>query len=160
QVHLCGLLPGTTYSYQIVGADDQHASPVYSFHTAPDVVAHPDADVVLGFVGDSRGGYGVWAQLVAQLEQRLPDLVLFSGDGVTIGITQDEWEEFFADAEPLFATTPVISANGNHEDNAVNYYAQMALPGDQENFGVDYGFAHVTVGNDTPEDPNAITGAF
>ena len=160
QVHLCGLTPGTTYSYQIQGADAAHASPVYTFHTAPDINAHPDAEVLFGFVGDSRGGYDIWQQLVGEIAKRTPDLILFSGDAVTIGITQSEWEDFFGRAEPLFAKVPVISANGNHEDNAVNYYSQVALPGDQQNFGVDYGFAHVTVANDTPPDPSAITGAF
>ncbi len=164
QAHLCGLQPGTTYSYQVGGTDPagqiDHYSPVYTFHTAPDVVANPDAEVVFGFVGDSRGGYDIWNELIAQLQARSPDLILFSGDAITVGITQAEYDEFFTDAEPLFATVPVISANGNHEDNAVNYFAQMALPGDQQNFGVDYGFAHVTVGNDTPEDPTAIAGAF
>ena len=79
---------------------------------------------------------------------------------MTFGSTQDEWETFFGDAEPLFATVPVVSANGNHEDNAINYYSQVAMPGDQQNYGIDYGFAHITVGNDTPDDPTAITGAF
>src|SRR5262249_1307355 len=86
QAHLSGLQPGTSYTYQ-VGAPDpidhsEHYSPVYTFHTAPDVKANPDAEVVLGFVGDSRGGYDVWQALVAQLVQRSPDLVLFSGDAV------------------------------------------------------------------------------
>ena len=53
----------------------------------------------------SRGGYDVWQQLIAQLQPRSPDLILFSGDAVTVGITQDEWEDFFARAEPLFATS-------------------------------------------------------
>jgi hypothetical protein len=159
QVHLCALSPATTYSYQIVGADASHASPVYTFTTAPDITANPDAEVVFGFVGDSRGGFDVWQQLIALLQQRKPDMILFSGDAVTVGLTQDEWEEFFGRAQPLFANVPVVSANGNHEFNAVNYYSQMALPGDQEDFGVDYGYAHVTVGNDTPEDPSDIQGA-
>jgi hypothetical protein len=163
QAHACGLTPGTTYSYQVGSVDPsggEHFSPVYTFHTAPDIGAHPDAEVVLGFVGDSRGGYDVWQQLIPQIQMRTPDLLLFSGDAVTFGITQDEWEDFFGRAEALFATVPVVSANGNHEDNAINYYAQMALPGDQQNFGFDYGHAHITVGNDTPENMADLTGAF
>jgi len=162
QAHLCNLTAGTTYSYQVGGKDllgVDHFSPVYTFHTAPDINAHPDAEVVFGFVGDSRGGYDIWQQLIAQLQARTPDAILFSGDAVTVGLTQFEWEDFFTRAEPLFATVPVISAMGNHEANAVNYFSQFALPGDEENFGVDYGFAHITVLNDTPLDPNAITGA-
>ncbi len=158
QAHLCGLVPGTAYSYQ-VGAPG-HFSPVYTFRTAPDVTANPDTEVVFGFVGDSRDGYDVWAQLVALLQQRSVDLVLFSGDAVTFGITQPEWDTFFERGEPLFARVPVVFAHGNHEVNAVNFYAQVVGPGDQENFGFDYGHAHITVANDTPEDASAITGAY
>jgi len=158
QVHLCDLEPGTAYSYQVGGIG--HFSPVYTFRTAPDVVANPDTEVVLGFVGDSRGGYDIWEQLIRQIQMRTPDLVLFSGDAVTIGLTQYEWDDFFTRAERLFASVPVIAAHGNHEVNAVNFFAQLALPGDQQNFGIDYGHAHITVANDTPEDPSAIAGSI
>ncbi|MDB4955542.1 MAG: Purple acid phosphatase [Myxococcales bacterium] len=155
QAHLCNLQPGTTYSYQV--GTTGHFSPVYTFHTAPDIGAHPDAEVTLGYVGDSRGGQDVWAQVVSQLQQRTPDLMLFSGDATTVGIAQPEWEDFLGNAEKLFATIPVIMVNGNHENNAINFFSQFALPGDQENYGIDYGFAHVTVANDTPDDPATLT---
>ena len=163
QAHLCGLTPGTAYSYQVGGTDlsgTARFSPVYTFRTAPDIVAHPDAEVVFGFVGDSRGGYDVWEAIINQIEMRSPDLILFSGDAVTIGLTQYEWEDFFGRAESLFATVPMISAHGNHEVNAVNYFSQIAMPGDQENFGIDYGFAHITVANDTPDDISKLAGAY
>jgi len=150
QAHLCGLTANTTYSYQVGAAG--HFSPVYTFHTAPDVAATPDAEVAIGFVGDSRSGFDTWQLLVGQLQQRTPDVMIFSGDAVLIGITQDEWEDFLGRAEPLFATTPVVMVNGNHENNAINFYSQFAMPGDQANFGFDYGAAHVTIGNDTPAD--------
>jgi hypothetical protein len=154
QAHVCDLEAGTTYSYQ-VGSDD-HWSSVYTFHTAPDVVAHPDAETVLGFVGDSRGGYDVWAQLATQLQQRTPDVLLFSGDAVTLGLIQPEWDEWLEAAQPLLATTPIVMANGNHEASVVNFFSQFAMPGDQENFGFDYGFAHIFVANDTPDGPFSI----
>jgi hypothetical protein len=150
QAHLCGLLPGTDYSYQVGGKDV--FSPVYTFHTAPDVAQHPDAEVVFGVLGDSRGGYDVWQQLIDQLAQRQPDLVLFSGDAVTIGLAQDEWEEFFSRGQALFARAPLVAAHGNHEVNAVNYFSQIAMPGDQQTFGIDYGHVHISVANDTPDD--------
>ncbi len=163
QAHLCGLEAGTTYTYQ-VGARDpetgvEHFSPIYTFRTAPDVVAHPDAEVVVGVLGDCRDGYDVWEQLTGIIASYDPDLVLFSGDAVTVGITQFEWEAFLARGEPLLARVPLLFANGNHENNAVNFYSQFAMPGDQENFSIDYGFAHITVLNDTPEDINVIAGA-
>lgn len=157
QVHLCDLEPGTAYSYQ-VGAPG-HYSPIYTFRTAPDVVANPDTELVFGVVGDSRGGYDVWQQVAAQIKQRTPDLLLFTGDAVTIGLTQFEWEEFFGRAEGLLATVPLIFAHGNHEANATADYSQFAMPGDQENFGFDYGFAHITVANDSPADIGALTGS-
>jgi hypothetical protein len=160
QAHLCNLQPGTAYSYQVGSIEPSgttHLSPVYTFHTAPDVVAHPDAEVTFGFVGDSRGGQDVWAQVVGQLQQRTPDVMLFSGDATTVGISQPEWEDFLGKAEPLFATIPVVMVNGNHEANAINFFSQFAMPGDQENFGFDYGFAHITVANDTPDDATTLT---
>jgi 3',5'-cyclic AMP phosphodiesterase CpdA len=158
QGHMCGLEAGTDYSYQVGGGGK--FSPVYTFHTAPDVATHPDTESVIANLGDSRDGFDVWSMLIEQVQTRTPDLVLFTGDAVTVGLTQFEWEEFFGRAEPLFARVPVISAHGNHEVNAVNYYAQFAMPGDQETFGFDWGHLHITVANDTPEDISYMTGKF
>lgn len=157
EVHLCGLSPDTVYSYR-VEADAVHTSPIYTFRTAPDLAATPDAEVVIASVGDSRDGYAVWAQLVAQLELRTPDLVLFSGDAVTVGQFQEEWEEFFAVAEPLFARVPMVSVHGNHDLNSVNFYSQLAMPGDEQHFSFDYGHAHITAVNDSPEQVGDLTG--
>lgn len=164
QAHVCGLTAGTAYSYQVGSIDantgTSYLSPVYTFHTAPDITANPDTDVLLAFVGDARGGYDVWQQLVNLLQAQSPDMILFSGDAVTLGTVQVEYEEFLGEAESLFATTQMYFADGNHEADAVNWFSQFAMPGDQQNFGVDWGYAHITVANDTPVDPNAITGAF
>src|SRR5580698_9114895 len=112
QVHLCDLAPGTMYSYQVGGHNpydnSDHWSDVFTFHTAPDVTANPDAEVQLAFVGDSRGGYDVWQQLVALIQARMPDLVMYSGDAVTLGLTQYEWDEFYTGAQPLLAQVPMI----------------------------------------------------
>ncbi|MBZ0237446.1 MAG: metallophosphoesterase family protein [Deltaproteobacteria bacterium] len=157
EAHLCGLTADTEYTYQVV-SDDAHVSPMYTFRTAPDIAATPDAEIILASVGDSRDGYLVWAQLVEQLQARTPDLILFSGDAVTIGLFQEEWEEFFAAGEPLFARVPVLSAHGNHELNGVNFYSQFAMPGDEQNFSFDYGHAHITVLNDSPEQNGDLSG--
>lgn len=149
EAHLCGLEPDTVYEYQVV-SDEAHTSPIYRFRTAPDPALTPDATISIASVGDSRDGYEVWADMVAGLQARAPDLLLFSGDAVTIGSLQDEWEEFFTAGEPLLATTPLVSAHGNHDLNSVNYYAQLAMPGDESTFGFDYGPAHVVVANDSP----------
>jgi hypothetical protein len=152
EAHLCGLVADTVYSYQVGSDVDGVAtwSPVYSFRTAPDVTVTPDAEVRYAVVGDSRDGYDIWQELVAEIQTHAPDLILFSGDAVTVGLEQREWETFFARAEPLVARVPMISAHGNHDVNSVNYYSQFALFGDEEDFGFDFGWAHITVLNDTP----------
>ncbi len=157
EAHLCGLEPDTAYDYQVV-SDAGHVSPVYRFRTAPDRALTPDATVAITSVGDSRDGFTVWADLVAEIRERAPDLLLFSGDAVTFGSLQNEWEDFFDVGEPLFATTPVISTHGNHDLNAINYYAQFAMPGDEATFGFDYGPVHITVANDSPPSLEDITG--
>jgi hypothetical protein len=159
EAHLCDLAPDTAYDYQVV-SDDGHVSPVYRFRTAPDLGLTPDASVTITSVGDSRDGYTVWADVVEQVRLRAPDLVLFSGDAVTFGAVQNEWETFFDVGEPLFATTPVMSTHGNHDLNSINYFAQFAMPGDEATFGFDYGAAHVTVANDSPPLTADLTGAI
>jgi hypothetical protein len=157
EAHLCGLTPDTEYTYQIV-SDDAHVSPLYTFRTAPDIVATPDAEVTIANLGDSRDGYDVWAQLVDQLQQRAPDLILFSGDAVTIGPVQDEWDEFFEAGEPLLSHVPMLSAHGNHDLHAAAFYAQLAMPGNETSFSLDYGHAHITVLDTSPPELGDLSG--
>jgi hypothetical protein len=157
EAHLCGLAPDTEYQYQVV-SDEAHVSPLYTFRTAPDMTAAPDAEVVIANIGDSRGGFAVWGMLAEQLLQRAPDLVLFSGDAVTLGPSQDEWDEFFAAGEPLLARVPMTSAHGNHDLHAVNFYSLFAMPGDETNFSFDYGPAHITVLDSTPPQRSDLSG--
>ncbi|HTJ45116.1 MAG TPA: metallophosphoesterase family protein [Kofleriaceae bacterium] len=161
EAHLCGLDPDTTYSYQVGSIEangTEHLSPTYQFRTAPDVTADPSAQVVIGVVGDCRGAYDVWGQIIEQVQAKSPDLILFSGDMVELGQIQTNWDAFFEAAEPLLTKVPMVSALGNHEVNAVNYYAQLALPGDEEDYSLDYGRAHIVVLNDSPDDISEIAG--
>jgi hypothetical protein len=117
QVHLCDLQPGTRYRYQVgsVGPDGRESfSPVRAFRTAPDPAVQPDAELVVGVVADIRGRFDVWTQLVAQLGQRVPDVLVASHDARS--------DEALAIGEPLFATAPLVDAS---------------------HAGLDYGFAHV-----------------
>src|SRR5262249_47986732 len=42
----------------------------------------------------------------------------------------------------------------------VNWFSQFAMPGDEQNFTVDFGAVHLTVANDTPVDPADLTGVL
>lgn len=161
EVHLCGLAPDTEYSYQVGGAGvgGEAWSPTYTFRTAPDLAADPSASIKLAVLGDTRGGQDVWAATLAKAAAvGAPDLILFTGDAVTLGFSQAEWDPFFDGAEPVLARVPAIFAEGNHELNSEAYFAQLALPGNEEWYSLDYGAAHITVLNDTPYDTTALAG--
>jgi hypothetical protein len=163
ETHLCGLEADTVYKYRVGGGGADGAekwSPVYTFRTAPDFVADPSAQVTILVLGDTRDGYDTWGQLLARGQMLAsPDLVLFTGDAVTFGQLQDEWDAFLEAGEPVLRTVPVLAAHGNHDTNSVNFYSQLAMPGDEQDFGLDYGALHLTVLNDSPEDTATITGS-
>jgi hypothetical protein len=160
ETHLCGLTPDTEYTYRVGGTDalgNQSWSSNYTFRTAPKA---QDAETVFLVLGDTRDGYDVWGStLKLAVQMAMPDFILFSGDETTLGPLQDEWDAWFAAADPILASNPMIVAHGNHEVNSVNFFSQFAMPGDEQNFAVDIGAAHVTVANDTPVDMADLTGA-
>jgi hypothetical protein len=161
ETHLCGLTPDTEYSYRVGGQDGTRMawSPVYTFRTLPDFQKSPDATVHMLVIGDTRDGYSAWGQALKIAYQKgTPDIILFSGDETSLGPVQVEWDTWFTAADPLLASTPMIVAHGNHEANSVNFFSQFAMPGDEQNFGVDFGPVHLTVANDTPVNPADLTG--
>jgi hypothetical protein len=160
ETHLCGLEPDTVYRYRVGGRDATGRevwSPEHSFRTAPDPQVDPSASVTVLVLGDTRDGYTTFGELLRKGRDLVaPDLLLFTGDAVTLGQLQAEWDAYFDAGEEVLRGIPVIAAHGNHEANAINYYAQLALPGDEENFSIDYGPLHLAVVNDTPEDIGAL----
>jgi hypothetical protein len=133
-----------------------------------------------GVTGDSRGyvdsatGANVWAIAQRRLAESMIDFEVFTGDAVVIGTEQAGWNGFFEAADgdfavtELFASTPLMMTNGNHEDLAVAYLAQFAWPQDvsdeeiaqgEEWYSFDYGNAHFVVLNDTVVDDEVIAGA-
>jgi hypothetical protein len=163
ETHLCGLTPDTEYSYRVGGQDgDKMAwSPVYTFRTLPDGSKSPDATVHMLVIGDTRDGYSTWgAALKLAAQMRSPDIVLFSGDATTLGPIQEEWDAWFMAADPTLASMPMVFAHGNHEINSVNYFSQFAMPGDEQNYAVDFGPVHLTVANDTPVNMADLTGTL
>jgi hypothetical protein len=142
EAHLCGLQPDTEYSYRVGGAGTFSAPA--TFRTAP--LRTADEEVVIAVLGDTRSGYDVWAEALATLDEvGAPDLVLFTGDAVTLGELQTEWDEFFAVAEPLLKRVPMISAIGNHEVNSPTF---LALTPNRSGGVFDYGPVHITVLDD------------
>jgi hypothetical protein len=163
ETHLCGLEPDTEYSYRAggVGADGAESwSPTYTFRTAPDRAQAPDAEVEVLLIGDTRDSYGTWGDaLRGALGRSAPDFIFFSGDAVNFGTIQEQWDMWFGAAgEGPLARAPMVFAHGNHEINSPNFFAQFALPGDEQNYQVDLGAIHLTVANDSPTASAHLTG--
>lgn len=146
EVRICGgLEPDTSYSYRVGG--DEAWSPVYRFTTPPPPRSF---DVVrVAVAGDSRGAYTTWASIVQAMEEHDPDLFVFTGDMIELGTDQGQWDAWFEAWGDLLTRKGLVVTHGNHEFLARNYFAQFALPGNEEWFTIDYGPLQITSLNDT-----------
>ena len=150
RVRFDGLQPATTYEYTVEqGSSSFHAS----FVTAPGTIASP---VRLIFFADcetepeSTGNSVAWhdptgqqpsrrypldqtvgfANNLAVMADRAPDLISISGDVVESGGEQRDWDEFWAHVtavggeDNLAARVPLLAAPGNHE-----YYQGPGMSG-------------------------------
>lgn len=156
ETHLCGLTADTVYHYRVGGRGSDGTeswSPEYTFRTAPDLAADPSAQVTAVVLGDTRGGTTDWGTTLATAESTAsPDVILFTGDAVTLGQLQSEWEVFFDAASPVLNHVPMVVAHGNHDADSVAFFSLNANPGNEQYFGLDYGAFHLTVLNDSPID--------
>ncbi len=154
ELKLCGrLLPATVYSYRVGG--EGHWSKVYTFTTpgAPDSFTSFRAV----FLGDSRGSYEKWGEVVAMAAAESPDLFVFSGDAVELGSNQWEWLSWWDATGDVFAERVIVPAHGNHESLVTNYFAQISMPGAEHWFTLRYGSLALVVLNDTsPNYPTDI----
>jgi hypothetical protein len=152
EAHLCDLSPGTTYHYRVGGAGGWSAD--HTFTTAP--APGEDATIRFAVSGDSRGAQDTWALVLQAMDAHAPDFYVFSGDAVDIGVDMDEWNAWFEAGEGHIDTRPVMVAEGNHELQTQEFYAQFALPGNEQWFSFDYGPAHFVFLNDTVADPGDL----
>ena len=143
---LSGLPPGGKIHYRCGKSGDWSA--VRAFRTAPKgatsyrYAAH----------GDSRSDDSSRAKVRALMQGRNPAFSLHTGDFVSTGSVQSQWDTFFATMEPLYAVSPMMGSMGNHEGHSSNYYNQMAFPAytpqvtgvkNEMFYSFDYGSTHV-----------------
>lgn len=158
EVQLCDLEPEHTYDYEIT--TEGGASRRFHFVTAP---ARPEEIRVL-VVGDARSNPRRWQQISRRALSHAPDVMMFSGDAVIHGSSQNRWDEFFESAESLFSRIPVVWADGNHEGASEVFNAQFALPDDgglggQEHwYALTYGPLRVIALNDTTAPLSHVRG--
>lgn len=156
ETHLCGLLPDTEYTYRVggkSGAGKEAWSDTATFRTAP-ARNRADALVTILQVGDSRKDPSdptAWSRVMAKADALVkPDLIVYTGDAVDLGLIQSDWDNWLKDAGPILRRVPMLNVNGNHESNSINYYSQFAMPGNEEFYSLDYGPVHIVALNDTP----------
>ncbi len=163
EVHVCGLGPNTTYYYKAGGAG--HWSAVYDVATGP----APGSAKPFRFTvaGDARGQPEAFAEVERKIASEAPDFQIFTGDAVSYGANQADWNAFFEassggfNVEGAMARIPFMPVNGNHESLVINYFAEFALPGTVspgevpdsgggEWYSFSYGNAHFLMLDDQP----------
>ena len=147
EVHVCGLLPGRTYYYQVGG--DGAWSATHTFTTAP--VVDSTEEFTFAVAGDTRTDdllYQEWNQALRQIHEAGVDFITHSGDLVDIGLDVQQWLPFFAASDPYLGDLPLLPVVGNHDFFDINYIANFALPHTEEHWHVRYGNALIISLND------------
>jgi len=119
---LTGLSPGTSYHYRC-GATAGWSGD-YTFSTAPPV----GTSYRFVALGDSRSDDAARKQVMLEVQKRAPAFLIHTGDFVSSGKVQSQWDTWFSTMQPLLATSPLMGVLGNHEDLAPNYYDQFVFP--------------------------------
>lgn len=158
EVHVCGLQPGTTYSYQVGGGSG--AGEVWSdaqeFTTVP-----ATGTLTIGVSGDSRDDKSVFQLVQLRMRDAGAILQLFSGDLVLWG-TQASLYDGWLDAAWKDPSDPAkfltmgqqyfVPVPGNHENGAAQFYGNFAIPTSGANAetvsSLDVGSAHVLLLDD------------
>ncbi|MCB9685530.1 MAG: metallophosphoesterase [Alphaproteobacteria bacterium] len=149
EVKLClGVKPATTYTYRVGGPSSWSSPRTFTTPAAPGQLD----TVRVAFGGDSRGSYAQWALLVRTAATWNPDLFVFTGDAVDSGTSQAQWDSWLEAGADLFDHVPLIAAHGNHEGQAVHWFAQVSYPNDELSWPVRYGPLQLLFLNDTTTD--------
>ena len=145
EARICGLVPGTSYTWRVGGAD--HWSAERTLTTAP----LPGSAWPFRFAvaGDSRDGYDTWAAVLAGVATHGVAFRVLTGDAVARGSEVAEWEEWLDAGVGYEDVAPTVMVNGNHDGLAFPFLALNALPGNERTFSFDYANAHFVVLNDT-----------
>ncbi|MFO8036495.1 MAG: metallophosphoesterase family protein [Anaerolineales bacterium] len=147
EIPLMGLVPKTTYEYQVSldGSSQWRPSRPAVFSTAPDA-SHAFRVAVYG---DTRTQVEQHREVVKSMLKNEPDILLHTGDLVASGRNYADWgEQFFRPLADLIAQIPCYPTLGNHEYNGSEkmwYYDFFSLPGNEQWYAFTYGCARFVV---------------
>lgn len=126
EVVLDGLSPATRYRYTVETRGESRSG---EFATAP-LSGEPISFIVYG---DSRSNANAHARVVERIRQEVPDFLLGTGDIVTEGSSEADWNELFEIEGPLWREATMFPSLGNHDRQgrgrtADNYRKYFAVP--------------------------------
>lgn len=147
EISILGLIPDTTYEYQVSMDGTSQWSPSWPavFTTAPDASQSFRAVVY----GDSRTRIEQHREVIKSITKNEPDILLHTGDFVEYGMNYENWDkEFFHPAADLLAYVPLYPVIGNHEYNGEEwmwYYDFFSPPGNEQWYAFTYGCARFII---------------
>jgi hypothetical protein len=150
EVHVCGLQPGTTISYQVGGGAsgaDVWSAP-QQFTTLP-----ATGKITIGVSGDSRDSSSIFQLVQQRMHDQAVAMQVFSGDFVFSGTEESLYATWLDAASTVtLGQQMILPVPGNHENSSPQFYGNFALPGDgpyaEAFFSVDIGSAHVVMFDD------------
>jgi acid phosphatase type 7 len=137
EVHICGLMPGTTYYYQVGGGPtgSQVWSATQSFTTVP---APSTGSITIGVFGDARDNVNVWQLVHERMKQAGVAAMLVPGDVILEGADESEYQQWLgaiwkdpnnANGFLTLGEQMILPINGNHENDQPDSFANWAIPG-------------------------------
>ena len=162
EVVLDGLDPSTCYNYRIVCGLRQ--SPDSTFCTAP----LPGESFSFVIFGDTRSNHDIHAAVARAIQAEGVDFFINTGDLVSEGALEEDWDHFFEVEKELLLETPLFPVIGNHDEDGgnVDIYTRLFAPptdssGSERYYAFTYGntrfiiLDNQSVGLGRPEDHTA-----
>ena len=129
EVTLKSLKPNTDYDYQVESGG--RTSAVHAFHSS----MKEDRPFRFAVFGDNQNGPEILTQVVAQILEFGPHLILGVGDHVQQGNEAELWkEQLFGPARSLFHQISFYATMGNHEARSQDYFDLYSYPNPSSDF--------------------------
>ncbi|MFC1474466.1 metallophosphoesterase [bacterium] len=122
EITIKGLRPGTMYSYKVIQKGKMMGYGVFT--TAP---AKPEPFRFAAY-GDCRTDHKTHTALLERMKPYSPAFLLSTGDLVTDGRKQSDWNDFWRVVSPFAKDVPYYPILGNHEHDDPLYYKYFSLP--------------------------------
>jgi len=138
EIKISGLVPGARYNYKVKLDDGTSSGGTF-------VTPNPKSNKVR-FVayGDTRTNPKDHKMVVDGITAAKPEFVLHTGDLVSNGRNDGDWDsQFFGPAAIMLQSTVLFPTPGNHEREADYYYQYFSLPGNEKWYSFDWGNCHV-----------------